>query len=107
MASEIKDENIQEILKVFDKLPVNPDQLAHWTKAIESTAKSMSNDKTGKIKFRYDIDDKAMKFFLKGSKSRDYLVKSIEIHLPSIPETLQGFFSVLKYNLKNVKSDTL
>jgi hypothetical protein len=31
------------------------------------------------------------------------LVKSVEIHLPLIPESLQGFFSVFKYNLKNVK----
>jgi hypothetical protein len=98
------EKSIQEILNVFDKLPY-PDDLAYWTTAIESTAKNMSKDKTGRIKFRYDIDDKAMKFFVKDSKSRDCLVRSIEIHLPSIPETLQGFFSVLKYNLKNVKFD--
>jgi hypothetical protein len=46
-----------------------------------------------------------MKFFVKDAKSRDCLVRSIEIHLPSIPESIQGFFSVLKYNLKNVKFD--
>ena len=48
-----------------------------------------------------------MKFFVKDAKSRDNLVKSIQIHLPLIPESVQGFFSVLKYNLKNVKFDTL
>jgi hypothetical protein len=98
------DKSIQEILEIFDKLPVYPDQLAHWTKGIESTAKNMCKDET-KIKFRYDIEDKTMKFYLRDSKARDCLVKSIEIHLPSAPETLQGFFSVLKYNLKNVKFD--
>jgi hypothetical protein len=46
-----------------------------------------------------------MKFFVKDPKARDCLVKSIEIHLPSIPESLQGFLSVFKYNLKNVKFD--
>ena len=46
-----------------------------------------------------------MKFFVKDPKSRDDLVKSVEVHLPLIPESLQGFFRVLKYNLKKVKFD--
>ena len=44
-----------------------------------------------------------MKFFVKDAKSRDDLVNSVEVHLPLIPESLQGFFRVFKYNLKKVK----
>jgi hypothetical protein len=98
-----EDNCIHDVLKIFDKLPVYPDELIHWTEAIETAAKNMSKNKTDGIRFRYDIDEKDMKFFLKDSNSRDCLVKSIEIHLPSIPESLQGFFSVLKYNLRNLK----
>jgi hypothetical protein len=43
-----------------------------------------------------------MKFYVKDAKSRDDLVKSVEIHLPLIPKSVQGFFSVFRYNLKNV-----
>lgn len=100
---ETEDNSIHDVLKIFDKLPVYPDELIHWTEAIETAAKNMSKNKTDGIRFRYDIDEKDMKFFLKDSNSRDCLVKSIEIHLPSIPESLQGFFSVLKYNLRNLK----
>jgi len=34
MVFGIMDRNIEEILKTLDKLPVNPDDLAHWTSAI-------------------------------------------------------------------------
>jgi hypothetical protein len=105
MVAGSKDKSIQDILEIFDKLPVYPDQLYHWTEAIQSTSQNMCEDKT-KIKFRYELEDKAMKFYLKDSKARDCLVKSIEIHLTSVPEVLQGFFSVLKYNLKNVKFES-
>ena len=47
------------------KLPIYPDELIHWTEAIETTAKNMSKNKTDGIRFRYDIDEKDMKFFLK------------------------------------------
>ena len=105
MVFGIMDKSIEKILKTFDKLPVNPDELSHWTSAIESTAKKMCKDKNGKITFKYKAAEKSMKFFVKDPKARDCLVKSIEIHLPSIPESLQGFLSVFKYNLKNVKFD--
>lgn len=105
MVFGIKDRSIEEILKTFDKLAVNPDDLAHWTSAIETTAKHMCKDKNGKITFKYKADERSMKFFVKDPKARDCLVKSIEIHLPSIPESLQGFLSVFKYNLKNVRFD--
>ena len=42
---------------------------------------------------------------LMDAESGDNLVKSIQIHLPLIPESVQGFFSVFKYNLKNIKFD--
>ena len=98
------DSKIEQDLKTLDKIVVSPEKLAHWTNAIETTAKNMS-DNGEKIRFKYYADKKSMKFFVKDSKSRDYLVKSIEIHLPSIPESLQGYFSVFKYDLKNLKFD--
>ena len=96
------DRTIQEILKTLDKIAVSPDDLEHWTMSIETTAKSMSIDKADKTEFEYYPEEKVMKFYVKNAKSRNDLVKSVEIHYPLIPESLQGFFSVFKYNLKNV-----
>lgn len=104
--SGIKDRSIKQILETLDRLAVSPDDLEHWTMSIETTAVSMNSDETGKIAFEYYPEEKIMKFWVKDAKSRDNLVKSVEIHLPLIPESLQGFFSVFKYNLKNVKFDT-
>lgn len=101
----IKDRTIQEILKTLDNLVVDPDDLAHWTMSIETTARSMNKDKTGKIEFEYYPNEKIIEFFVRDAESRDNLVKSVEIHIPLIPESLQGFFSVFKYNLKNIKFD--
>jgi hypothetical protein len=58
-----------------------------------------------KLIFSYLADKKSMEFFVKDTKSRDCLVRSIEIHLPLIPESIQGYFSVFKYDLKNMKFD--
>lgn len=102
----INDRNIQEVLQTLDKLVVDVSELARWTWSIEATAKVMSDDKTGNITFEYFSDEKIIKFFVKDAKSRDNLLKSIQIHLPLIPESVQAFFSVFKYNLKNVKFDT-
>ena len=99
----IQDRTIQEILKTLDKIAVNPDDLEHWTMSIEATAKSMSIDRADKTEFEYYPEEKVMKFYVRNAKSRNDLVKSVEIHYPLIPESLQGFFSVFKYNLKNVK----
>ena len=98
----IQDRTIQEILKTLDKIAVSPDDLEHWTMSIETTAKSMSIDKADKTEFEYFPEEKVMKFYVRNAKSRNDLVKSVEIHYPLIPESLQGFFSVFKYNLKNV-----
>jgi hypothetical protein len=104
--SEIKDRTIQEILRTLDKVVLDPNELARWTWSIEAAAQSMSDDTNGNITFEYYPEEKFMKFFVKDAKSRDDLVKSIQIHLPLIPESVQGFFSVFKYNLKNLKFDT-
>ena len=106
MVSGIKDRTIEEILQTLDKIVTNPDELEHWTMSIETTAKTMSNDKDHKIDFEYYPKEKVMKFFVKNAEERDNLVKSVEMHLPLLPESLQGFFSVFKYNLKNVKFDS-
>jgi hypothetical protein len=101
----IKDRTIQEILKTLDKLVVDSDDLAHWSMSIETTARSMDKDKTVMTEFEYYPDEKIIKFFVRDAESRDNLVKSVEIHLPLIPESLQGFFFVFKYNIKNFKLD--
>ncbi|MGH9997705.1 MAG: hypothetical protein ACRD7F_06810 [Nitrososphaeraceae archaeon] len=64
--------------------------------SIETTAKGMSPDEGDKIDFEYYPEEKVMKFFVKDAEAMDDLVKSVEIHLPLIPESLQGFFSVFK-----------
>lgn len=98
-----KDDPTEQILKTLDKLAVDPKELAYWTTAVETTAKHLCKDKTGKIEFLYCPEEKSMRFYLKDSKSRDCLMEAIEIHYQQIPESLQGFFSVLKYNLKYVE----
>ena len=103
---KIKDRTLEEILKTLDKIVQNPDDLEHWTMSIETAAKDMGDYKRDKIDFEYYPDERVMKFFVKDPKSRDDLVKSVEVHLPLIPESLQGFFRVFKYNLKKVKFDT-
>ena len=40
-----EDNSIHDVLKTFGKLPVYLDELIHWTEAIETTAKNMSNIK--------------------------------------------------------------
>ena len=94
----LQDRTIQEILKTLDKIVVNPGDLEHWTLSIETAAKDMGDNKRDKIDFEYYPDERVMKFFVKDSKSRDDLVKSVEVHLPLIPESLQGFFRIFKYN---------
>ena len=101
----IKDRTLEEILKTLDKIIQDPDDLEHWTMSIETAGKDMGDDKRNKIDFEYYPDERVMKFFVKDAKSRDDLVKSVEVHLPLIPDTLQGFFTVFKYNLKKVKFD--
>ena len=99
----VNDRTIQEILLTLNKVVVDASELARWTWSIETTAKCMSDDKSGNITFEYYSDERIIKFFVKDAESRDNLVKSIQIHLPLIPESVQGFFSVFKYNLKRVK----
>ena len=86
MVFGIMDRSIEEILKTLDKLPVNPDDLAHWTSAIETSAKHMCNDKNGKITFKYKVDERSMKFFVKDLKQeivRSSLLKFIFHRFPS------------------------
>ena len=100
------DRSIEETLKTLDKLVVSPEILAHWCLVIETYAKNKCKDKTDKIRFSYCPDKRTIDFYVMDAKSRDCLVKTIETHLPSMPESLQGFFSVFKYNLKNLIFDS-
>jgi hypothetical protein len=101
----IKDKTIQEVLQTLHKVVLDPSELARWTLSIERTAKSMSNDKSDDMSFAYYCDERINRFFVRDAKSRDNLVKSIQVHMPLLPESVQSFFSVFKYNLKNVKFD--
>ena len=103
----VNDRTMQEILLTLNKVVIDASELARWTWSIETTAKSIGDDKNGDITFEYYSNEKIIKFFVKDPKSRDNLIKSIQIHLPLIPESVQGFFSVFKYNLKKVKFDAL
>lgn len=105
MKQGIKDKTIKEILKTLDRIVDDPQQLEHWTMSIETTAINMNENRKGKIAFEYYPDEKVIKFWVKDVKSRDNLLKSVEMHIPLLPDSLQGFFSVFKYNLKNVKFD--
>ena len=95
---------LKNILNTIERIAVSQGEVAYWLKSIETTARHMCN-KSENIVLEYD-KGKNIKFFIKDDKSLDCLVKAIEILLPSIPEMLQGFFTVFKYNLKNLKSDT-
>ena len=105
MVSGIKDRDIEEILKTLDRLAINPDELEQWTMSVETTAKDIRKDNDRLIVFEYDADQKRMNFSLKDAEARDSLLKSVEAYLPVVPESLQGFFSVFRYNLRNVKFD--
>lgn len=102
-----KDKTIQEILLTLHKVVIDPSELARWTLSIAMAAKSMSNNKRDNMTFEYYCDERINRFFVRDAKSRDNLVKSIQVHLPLLPESVQSFFSVFKYNLKKVKFDTL
>jgi hypothetical protein len=103
---QVKDKTMEEILKTLDRIVESPDDLEHWTMAIETTAKNMNKDKGDKkIQFDYSVDEKKVRFFVKDAKSRDNVLKSVKMHLPLMPESLQGFFSVFRYELKNVDFD--
>lgn len=104
--SRIQDRNIEQILQTLDRIVDNPYELEQWSMSIETAAKIRSDDNGDNITFEYYPEEKFVKFFVKNAKSRDSLVKSVEVHLPLMPESLQGFFSVFKYNLKNVSFDT-
>lgn len=101
----MEDRTIHEIVQTLAKLALHPEELQHWSMSIETAAKSMSRANDDKINFEYHPDVKMMRFFVEDPKSRDDLITSIQVHLPLIPEFLQGFFSVFKYNLKNLKFD--
>lgn len=99
----MQDRTIEQILQTLYRIVDNPEELEQWLMSIETAAKSMSGDNGDNITFQYYSDQKIIRFFVKDAKSRDSLVKSVETHLPLMPESLQGFFSVFKYNLKNLE----
>ena len=99
------DQSIEEILKSIHKISYDPDELEYWTTAVETTAKQMCQNKQCKIELVYGPEEKCLRFFLNDDECRDCLVESIEIHLPLMPTSLQGLFSVFKYNLKQLNFD--
>ena len=103
MVFGISDRGIEKILQTLDKIVPNPDELEHWIRSIEATVKMINHDKLGQVCFEYYPEERIVNFFVKNAKARDNLVNAVEVHLPLIPESLQGFFTVFKYNLKNAK----
>ena len=92
----VNDRTIQEILLSLNKVVVDASELARWTWSIETTAKCMSDDKNGDITFEYYSEEKIIKFFVKDTKSRDNLVKSIQIHLPFNSRVGSRFFQCVQ-----------
>lgn len=103
----IKDRAIQEVLQTLHKVVVDPSDLARWTLSIEKAAKILSKDKSDKITLEYYCDERVNRFSVGDAFSRDNLVKSIQVHMPLLPESIESFFSVFKYNLKKVRFDKL
>ena len=105
LVSEIKDRTIQEILQTLHKIVVDRSDLARWTLSIEKAAKILNKDKSDNITLEYYCDERINRLFVRDAISRDNLVKSIQVHMPLLPESIESFFTVFKYNLKNVKFD--
>lgn len=101
----IKDKTIQEVLQTLHKVVEDRSDLARWTLSIEKAAKILSKDKSDKITLEYYCDERVNRFFVGDVFSRDNLVKSIQVHMSLLPESVQSFFSVFKYNLKHLKFD--
>lgn len=81
--SEIKDRTIQDILQILDKVVVNASELSRWTWSIETTAKCMSDDKSGNITFEYYSDEKIIKFFVTGT-IRPVTARTVYVFLSGI-----------------------
>ena len=103
LVSEFKDRSIQEVLQTLHKIVVDQSDLARWTLSIEKAAKVMNKDKRDNITFEYYCDERIERFFVRDALSRDNLVKSIQVHMPLLPESIESFFTVFKYNLKKLK----
>lgn len=103
----LKDRTIQEVLQTLHKIVVDPNELARWTLSIEKAAKILSKDKSDKITLEYYCDERVNRFFVGDAFSRDNLVKSIQVHMSLLPESVQSFFSVFKYNLKKLRFDKI
>jgi hypothetical protein len=103
----LKDRTIQEVLQTLHKIVVDKSDLARWTLSIEKAAKILNKDKSDNITLEYHCDERINRFFVRDALSRDNLVKSIQVHMPLLPESVQSFFSVFKYNLKKLTFDKI
>ena len=56
---------MQETLQTLVRVVYDLSDLAHWAVSVETTAKSMNDDKSDNITFEYFSDEKIMKFFVK------------------------------------------
>jgi len=101
------EKTIQEVLQTLHKIVVDRSDLARWTLSIEKAAKIMNKEKSDNITLEYYCDERINRFFVRDALSRDNLVKSIQVHMPLLPESIESFFTVFKYYLKKVKFDKL
>ena len=104
MPSGLDREEYSRVMKSIEELGegIKLQELEKWTGTVEKTAKELCNDKTNSIMIRH-TQNKELKFTLMDSKSKDCLIKAIEIHHPEMPILLQGVFNKLANDLKDGK----
>lgn len=99
----IKVKGMDDIMRSLDKLSkgIDPQELARWAKTCETMARKLCNDKLSDIILR--SQGKELDVSIKDRKSADCLVKAIENNLPLMPLFIQGAFTKLASDLRQVK----
>lgn len=99
----IDSSGFDEAKKSTDKLieGVNQQEYDKWTATVESTAKQMCNDTKNEIELK--SQGKKLTWRYKDVKSRDCLIRAIEMHLSSMPLFLQGIFKKFAEDLREGK----
>jgi len=95
---------LDEAIESLNKLAkgIDPQELGHWAKRIETMAKQLCNDSSNDISLKH-IQGKELELSVKDRKSADCLVNAIETNLPSMSLFVQGVFSKLASDLREAK----
>jgi len=96
----IDSSGIDHAIKSTDKLiqGVNQQEYDKWTATVESTAKQICNDTKSDIEL--NAQGKKLSWWYKDTKSKDCLIRAIEMHLNSMPLFLQGIFKKFAEDLR-------